>query len=63
MLGQLSGMNILVGRGVIGKVPTANLQEVTAAEALDAITKSLNYVYEKEGHFVFVSTVADALQR
>ena len=63
MLGQLSGMNILVGRGVIGKVPTANLQEVTAAEALDAITKSLNYVYEKEGHFVFVSTAADALQR
>ncbi len=63
MLGQLSGMNILIGRGVSGNVPTANLQDVTAEEALDAITKSLNYVYEKEGNFVFVSTVADSLQR
>ena len=63
MLGQLSGMNILVGRGVTGKVPAANLQNVTAEQALDAITKSLGYVFEKEGGFVFVSTPAEALQR
>ena len=63
MLGQLSGMNILIGRGVSGIVPTANLQDVTAEEALDAITKSLNYVYEKDGNIVFISTAADAMQR
>ncbi len=61
-LGQLSGMNILVGRGVIGRV-TANLQNVTAEEALDAITKSLGYVYEREGNFVFVWTATDSLAR
>ncbi len=63
MLGQLSGMNILIGRGVSGIVPTANLQDVTAEEALDAITKSLNYVYEKDGNIVFISTAVDAMQR
>ena len=63
MLGQLSGMNILIGRGVTGIVPTANLQDVTAEEALDAITKSLNYTYEKEGNIVFISTASDAMQR
>lgn len=63
MLGQLSGMNILIGRGVTGVVPTANLQDVTAEEALDAITKSLNYVYEKDGNIVFISTPSDSMQR
>ncbi len=62
-LGQLSGMNILVGRGVSGRVPAANLQNVTAEEALDAITKSLGYVYEREGNFVFVWTATDSLAR
>ena len=61
-LGQMSGMNILVGRGVTGRV-TANLQNVTAEEALDAITKSLGYVYEREGNFVFVWTATDSLAR
>lgn len=63
MLSQLSGMNILIGRGVTGVVPTANLQDVTAEEALDAITKSLNYVYEKDGNIVFISTASDSMQR
>ena len=62
-LGQLSGMNILVGRGVTGRVPAANLQNVSAEEALDAITKSLGYVYEREGNFVFVWTTTDSLAR
>ncbi len=62
-LGQLSGLNILVGRGVAGRVPAANLQNVTAEEALDAITKSLGYVYEREGNFVFVWTATDSLAR
>ena len=62
-LGQLSGMNILVGRGVTGQVPAANLQNVTAEEALNAITKSLGYVYERDGNFVFVWTAADSLAR
>lgn len=62
-LGQLSGINILVGRGVTGVVPAANLQNVTAEEALDAITKSLGYVYERDGNFVFVWTATDALAR
>lgn len=62
-LGALSGMNILVGRGVTGRVPAANLQNVTAEDALDAITKSLGYVYEREGNFVYVWTAADSLAR
>ena len=62
-LGQLSGLNILVGRGVMGQVPAANLQNVTAEEALNAITKSLGYVYEREGNFVFVWTAADSMAR
>lgn len=62
-LGQLSGMNILVGRGVAGRVPAANLQNVTAEEALDAITKSLGYVYEREGNFVYVWTATDSQAR
>ncbi len=63
MLGQLSGLNILVGRGVTGKVPAANLQDVSAEQALNAITKSAGFIYEREGQFVFVSTTQDALQR
>ncbi len=63
MLCQLSGLNILVGPGVTGKVPTANLQDVSAEQALDAITKSAGFIYEREGQFVFVSTSQDALQR
>ncbi len=63
MLGQLSGMNILIGRGVSGRVPAINLQNVTAEQALDAITKSLGYVYEREENFVFVWTIADAQAR
>lgn len=62
-LGVLSGMNILIGRGVTGRVPAANLQNVTAEEALDAITKSLGYVYEREGSFVFVWTATDSQAR
>lgn len=60
MLGQLSGMNILIGRGVSGRVPAINLQNVTAEQALDALTKSLGYVYERDENFVFVWTIADA---
>lgn len=62
-LGQLSGMNILVGRGVTGRVPAANLQNVSAEEALDAITKSLGYVYEREGNFVYVWAAAESQAR
>lgn len=62
-LGELSGMNILVGRGVSGRVPAANLKNVTAEQALDAITKSLGYVFERDGRFVFVWTAADSLAR
>lgn len=62
-LGVLSGMNILVGRGVTGRVPAANLQNVTAEEVLDAITKSLGYVYEREGNFVYVWTATDSVAR
>ena len=63
MLGQLSGMNILIGRGVSGRVPAINLQNITAEQALDAITKSLGYVYERDENFVFVWTIADAAGR
>ncbi len=63
MLGQLSGMNILIGRGVSGRVPAINLQNITAEQALDALTKSLGYVYERDENVVFVWTIADAAAR
>ena len=62
MLGQLSGLNILVGTGVSGKV-TANLENVTIDEALHAILRSLGFVFQKEGNFIFVLTSTDAEAR
>lgn len=55
MLGELSGLNVIPGKGVEGTV-TANLQDVTVEEALDAILRSHDLFYERDGDFVFVMT-------
>ncbi len=54
-LGQFSGLNILSGKGIEGTV-TANLQNVTVEEALDAILRSNDLYYERDGDFIFVMT-------
>jgi type IV pilus assembly protein PilQ len=62
MLGEMSGENILTGDDVTGVV-SANLQNVTIDEALDAILKSHNYVHEREGKFIFVMSRAESERR
>lgn len=59
MLGEISGTNILVGANVKGKV-TARLQNVNVEQALAGILRSLGFVFEREGRFIFVMTAADA---
>jgi len=62
MLGQLAGMNILVGKGVTGTV-TANLKDVTVEQALTAILRSMGFTFQRENDFLFVMTQKDADSR
>ena len=62
MLGQLAGQNILPSKDVKGKV-SANLQEVTVDQALEGILRSLGYVHQHEGDFIYVMTAAEVEQR
>lgn len=62
MLGELSGLNILTGQGVTGTI-TANLKNVTPAQALQAILRSRDLTSEKEGDFVYVMTPAQFEQK
>lgn len=62
MLGELSGLNILTSQGVTGTV-TANLKNVTPAQALQAILRSRDLTSEKEGDFVYVMTMAQLEQK
>jgi type IV pilus assembly protein PilQ len=59
MLGEFSGINILAGKDVVGRV-TFNLHDVTIDEALDAILKVGNYTYTKEGNFIYVTSTLAA---
>lgn len=59
MIGQLSGLNILASKEVTGRI-TANLHLVNLDEALTAILKAGNFVFEKEGAFIYVTSAADA---
>lgn len=63
MLGHLAGVNILAGQDVSGKVPAANLQNVTIEEALQSILRSSGFAFERDGNFVFVMTQAEAEAR
>tara|TARA_R110002111_G_scaffold255157_1_gene321273 strand:+ start:62638 stop:64983 length:2346 start_codon:yes stop_codon:yes gene_type:complete len=62
MLGELSGMNILAGQGITGTI-TANLKNVTPAQALDAILRSRDLTSETEGSFIYVMTPAQLEQK
>ena len=62
MLGQLAGINILVGKDVTGIV-TANLKDVTVEQALNAILRSMGYTFQKEQDFLFVMTQKEADSR
>ncbi|MBW3543094.1 MAG: hypothetical protein KY476_22780 [Planctomycetes bacterium] len=59
MLSRLAGRNIMVGGNVTGKV-SANLQDVTIDEALDALVRTQGYVAEADGRFIYVMTPAEA---
>ena len=59
MLGQLSGLNILSSQNVTGTV-TANLQNVSIDEALEAILKSNDLEYKAEGKFIYVMSKSEA---
>lgn len=62
MLGQLAGMNILVGKDVTGTV-TANLKDVTVEQALNAILRSMGFTFQRENDFLFVMTRKEADSR
>ncbi len=62
MLGHLAKLNVVVAPGVRGNVSAVSLQDVSAEDALAAITKSLGLVAEKDGPLVYVAT-AEELQR
>jgi type IV pilus assembly protein PilQ len=62
MLGEMSGENILVSDDVTGVV-SANLQNVTIDEALDAILKSHDYVHQRDDKFIFVMSRIEAERR
>lgn len=54
-LSEQSGLNILAGTSVQGKV-SASLSGVDIHSALDAILKSTGYVARREGPFIYVGT-------
>ncbi len=54
-LSEQSGLNILAGTSVQGKV-SASLTGVDIHSALDAILKSTGYVARREGPFIYVGT-------
>lgn len=57
LLGQESGQNIVVGKGVAGKI-TLSFQEVTLEEALDAILRGFGYHFQREGNMVLITAEA-----
>jgi type IV pilus assembly protein PilQ len=59
MLGKMSEYNVFLGKNVTGEV-SANLRNVTVDEALHGILKSMGYVAEIDGRFLYVMTTADA---
>jgi type IV pilus assembly protein PilQ len=58
MLSLQSRKNIIASKNVTGSV-TANLYNVTIAEALDAILQSNGYVYREKGNFIYVYTAKE----
>ncbi|MCD6380411.1 type II and III secretion system protein [bacterium] len=54
MLAKISGLNIVIGKGIDGEV-SARLENVTVKEALGSILHSCGYRYEMEGSVVRVS--------
>lgn len=62
MLGQMSQMNVFLGKSVSGKV-SANLRDVTVDEAIRGILKSMDLVAEQDGRFLYVMTASDAEAR
>ena len=63
-LGEANGYNIVVGEGVRGIVPSADLRDVNIIEALDGILHSLGFIFEHDGQSIYVMTKsADAARK
>ncbi|MCH8828816.1 MAG: hypothetical protein IID45_04485 [Planctomycetes bacterium] len=59
MLAQMAKFNVFLGKNVTGTV-SANLRNVTVEEAISGILRSMDFVAERDGRFLFVMTAADA---
>lgn len=59
LLGQATGYNIVIGEGVTGVVPSANLRDVTILEAVENIIQSLGLSFEQNGQFIYVRNEYD----
>ena len=62
MLGNLTGLNVVVSKEVTGRV-SANLESVTVEEALNAVLRAHNYQYEQEGKMLFIMSSQEAEAR
>ncbi|GAB4140206.1 MAG: hypothetical protein Tsb009_09440 [Planctomycetaceae bacterium] len=62
MLGKMTDYNVFLGKNVSGKV-SANLRNVTVEEAIHGILKSMGFVAQREGRFLYILTAADAETR
>lgn len=58
MLSLQSQRNIIASKEVRGTI-TANLYDVTVAEALDAILHANGYAYREKGNFIYVYTIQE----
>lgn len=63
MLGHLAKLNVVVAPSVRGNISAVSLQDVSAEDALTAITKSLGLVAEKDGQLVYVATAEESQRR
>jgi hypothetical protein len=63
LLGEATEYNIVIGEGVRGLVPSANLRDVNIIEALDVVVHSLGFVFEHDGQSIYVMTKSEDAAR
>ena len=63
LLGEATGYDIVIGEGVSGTVPSANLKDVSIIEALDVVVSSLGFVFEQDGQSIYVMTKSEDAAR
>jgi hypothetical protein len=63
VLGEATGYNIVIGDGVSGTVPSADLRDVTIIQALPSVVHSLGFEFEHDGKFIYVMTKSEYAAR